>query len=98
MRISFETGQNFSAFLAARLIFVTVLLGVAAIFRPVNGSLLNYLALFAANSLLSLGGWELYRRWPLRKLLKGCTLTMAVVLDTLALYYTGGGLNVFMFL
>ena len=98
MRISFETGKNFSAYLAARLIFVTVLLGVAAIFRPAAGNLLTYLALFAANSALSLGGWEWYRQWPSLKLLKGVTLTLAVVLDTLALYYTGGGLNVFMFL
>ena len=77
---------------------MTVLLGVAAIFRPAAGNLLTYLALFAANSALSLGGWEWYRQWPSLKLLKGVTLTLAVVLDTLALYYTGGGLNVFMFL
>ncbi len=98
MRINFESGQNFSAFLGARLVFVTVLLGVAAVFRPVEGSLGAYLALFAANAILSLGGWEGYRRNRFPRLLQSITLTLAVMLDTLVLYYTGRGASVFLFL
>jgi two-component system sensor histidine kinase PilS (NtrC family) len=98
MRIIFETGQNFSAYLAARLVFVTVLLGVAAIFQRAPGSLVTYLILFGANACLSLGGWEGYRRHRFPQLLQSVTLTAAVVLDTLVLYYTGRGVSVFVFL
>lgn len=98
MRINFEFGQNFSAFLGARLVFVTVLLGVAALFRHAGGSLGTYFALFAANAMLSLGGWEGYRRNRFPQLLQSITLTLAVVLDTLVLYYTAGGASVFLFL
>ena len=98
MRIIFETRQNFSAFLAARLIFVTVLLGVAAIFQPGNGRLTTYAALFAANALLSIGGWEAYKWRNFTGLLQVVALTLAVVMDTLVLYYTGRAASIFLFL
>lgn len=98
MRIVLEAGQNFSAFLAARLIFITVLLGVGVFFRTPDSGLLPYLSLFAANTLLCLGGWEWYRRQRLLSVVKWLTMTLAVLLDTLLLYYVGRGDTVFVFL
>jgi two-component system sensor histidine kinase PilS (NtrC family) len=98
MRLVFDAGQNFSAFLSARLIFVTVLLAVGALFRPPGTGWTPYLALFAANTVLSLGGWEWYRSERFIRHLKWLTLTLAVVLDTLVLYYTGRTGTLFVFL
>jgi two-component system sensor histidine kinase PilS (NtrC family) len=57
-----------------------------------------YLALFAANTVLSLGSWEWYRSERFIQHLKWLTLTLAVVLDTLVLYYTGRTGMLFVFL
>jgi two-component system, NtrC family, sensor histidine kinase PilS len=97
MRIISETGPNFSTYLAARLIFVTVLLGVAAIFRR-EGEVLPYLLLFACNAVLSIGSWEWYRRHRQVVWSRWMALTSAVALDTLVLYYTGGADSEFLFL
>ncbi|RPH92633.1 PAS domain-containing protein [candidate division KSB1 bacterium] len=98
MRIVSETSQNFSTFLAARLIFVTVLLGVAFIFRPGGAGPYPYILLFALNAMLSLGCWEWFRFRRLAVRVKWIALTGAVVLDTLVLYYTGGANSEFVFL
>jgi two-component system sensor histidine kinase PilS (NtrC family) len=98
MRISFETGKNFSTFLAARLVFATVLLGVAALFRAEHTSAWPYLILFAANTALSLGCWEWFRLHPPARLLRWFALTAAVILDTFVLGYSGGAGSEFIFL
>ncbi|MBU1985110.1 PAS domain-containing protein, partial [bacterium] len=98
MRLIFETGRNFSTFLAARLIFVTVLLGLAILFRPTGQSVVPYLTLFAGNVILSLGAWEWFRRRRLVGSLKWVVLSSAVFLDTLVLQYTGGARSEFVFL
>ncbi|MDD5087189.1 MAG: histidine kinase dimerization/phospho-acceptor domain-containing protein [bacterium] len=98
MRLIFETKRNFSTFLAARLIFVTVLLGLAVIFRPTGQSAAPYIVLLTANVLLSLGCWEWFRRRQLSAALRWVVLTGAVFLDTLALRYTGGAESEFVFL
>jgi two-component system, NtrC family, sensor histidine kinase PilS len=97
MHITSETGPNFSTYLAARLIFVTVLLGVAALFRP-EGEVMPYLILFACNTILSIGSWEWYRRRRQVIWSRWVALTSAVALDTLVLYYTGGADSEFLFL
>lgn len=98
MRLIFETKRNFSTFLAARLIFVTVLLGLAMIFRPEGQSVVPHVSLLTANALLSLGCWEWFRRRQLSGALRWVVLTGAVFLDTLALRYTGGAQSEFVFL
>jgi two-component system, NtrC family, sensor histidine kinase PilS len=98
MRIIAETGQNFSTFLAARLIFVTALLGVAVIFRPSGDSLAEYLILFVSNAMLSVGCWEWFRRRRTDRSLRWFALSAAVLLDTLALHITGGSDSEFVFL
>jgi two-component system, NtrC family, sensor histidine kinase PilS len=98
MRIIAETGQNFSTFLAARLVFITALLGVAALFRQSGDSLVQYIVLFAANAMLSLGCWEWFRKRRSDVSLRWFALTAAVVLDTLALHFAGGPDSEFIFL
>lgn len=85
MRIVVETGQNFSTFLGARLVFVTVLLGAAALFEPRSETLLAYAVLFVVNTALSLGCWEWFRRRPRAVALRWVTLTGAVIVDTFML-------------
>lgn len=98
MRIVSATGPNFSTFLAARMVFVTVLLGVAMIFTPGGQNPITYLMLFGANATLSLGCWEWYRRSRHAAPVRWVALTGAVSLDTLVLYHTGGADSVFVFL
>jgi two-component system sensor histidine kinase PilS (NtrC family) len=98
MRFVSETGQNFSTFLAARMVFVTVLLGVALLFRTDGHGAWVYLLLVAANVSLSLGGWEWFRRSGSAALVRWIVLTAAVSLDTLVLYYAGGANSEFVFL
>jgi two-component system sensor histidine kinase PilS (NtrC family) len=98
MRIIFETGQNFSMFLAARLVFVTVLLGVAILFRSSGDPLFPCFALMAANASLSVGCWEWYRKARRVAPVPWFALTTAVILDTLVLFYTGRADTEFMFL
>lgn len=98
MRISFETRENFSTFLAARLVFATVLLGVGALFRGESSSTWPYWILFVANTALSLGCWEWFRHRPPATLLRWFALTVAVVLDTFILRCTGGARSEFVFL
>lgn len=98
MRIVYETGRNFATFLAARLVFVTVLLGAAALFTPAREARLWYLGLFAANTVLSLGCAEGFRRWPRAVPLRWLAMTGAVILDTLVLHITGGADSEFILL
>lgn len=98
MRLISETGQNLSAYLAARMVFVTVLLGVAALFRSNVSSEVPYLLLLLSNITLSLGCWEWYRRHRNSILLRWITLVTAVTLDTLVLRYAGGARSEFVFL
>ncbi|HEY3296247.1 MAG TPA: histidine kinase dimerization/phospho-acceptor domain-containing protein [bacterium] len=98
MRITFGTRENFSTFLAARLVFATVLLGVGGLFRTEADSAWPYWGLFFANTTLSLGCWEWFHRRPPAKAQSWFALTGAVVLDTLILRYTGGARSEFVFL
>jgi len=98
MRLVSETGQNFSTFLAARMVFVTVLLGVALFFRSGARGTMPYLMLFGANAALSLGSWEWFRRSGTAAFVRWIALTAAVCLDTLVLYYAGGANSEFVFL
>jgi two-component system sensor histidine kinase PilS (NtrC family) len=98
MRFVSETGQNFSTFLAARMVFVTVLLGVALFFRSGDRGALPYLMLFGANAALSLGCWEWFRRSGSAAYVRWIALTAAVSLDTLVLHYSGGANSEFVFL
>lgn len=98
MRLVSETGQNFSTFLAARMVFVTVLLGVALLFRSGAQGVVPYLLLIGVNAALSLGCWEWFRRCKLAAPVRWIALTGAVGLDTLVLYYGGGPNSEFVFL
>jgi two-component system sensor histidine kinase PilS (NtrC family) len=98
MRIVCETKQNFSMFLAARLVFVTVLLGVAALFVPAQTSRVPYWILLIANAAFSLGMWMWFRKRQPPSWMTGLSLTAAVILDTLALHYAGGADSEFVFL
>jgi two-component system, NtrC family, sensor histidine kinase PilS len=98
MRLISETGQNFSTFLAARMVFVTVLLGVALLFRSGAQGVVPYLTLMGANAALSLGCWEWFRRSKSAAPVRWIALTGAVGLDTLVLYYGGGANSEFVFL
>ncbi len=90
MKLVFETEQNFSAFLAARLIFVTVLLGAAALYRPAETSWGALAWLFVANAALSVGCAELHRRGRFQGASRWIALTGAVIVDTLVLRAAGG--------
>ncbi|MBI5059428.1 hypothetical protein HZB60_06570 [candidate division KSB1 bacterium] len=98
IKLVLETGQNFSAFLAARLIFVTVLLGIGLLYRADAVGAGPYLTLLAVNAGLSLGCWEWYRHRRLALLLQWFALSAAVIVDTLVLWYTGGSNSEFVFL
>ncbi|MFZ5434247.1 MAG: histidine kinase dimerization/phospho-acceptor domain-containing protein, partial [Calditrichota bacterium] len=98
MRLIFETGKNFSTFLAARMIFVTVLLGLAVLFRYGGQSVTPYLTLGAINAVFSLICWEWFRRKTLAGSLRWVALTGAVIIDTLVLHFTGGADSEFVFL
>lgn len=98
MRLVFDTGQNFSMFLAARVIFVTVLLGVAFLFRPGGEPPLDYAMLLLINTGLSLGCWQWFRRGGPAILLRWLALTAAVCIDTIVLRYAGGPDSEFIFL
>lgn len=93
-----DTRLNFRGFLAARLIFTTVLLGVAVFFRPTDAALTPYLILFGGNAVLCFGGWEWFSRMPRRTYSLWILLTVGVVLDTALLKYTSGAEGEFTFL
>lgn len=98
MRLIAETGQNFSGFLGARLLFVTVLLGVSFVFRVDNQSVIPHLMLFSANVALSLGCWEWYKKSTNSKSLLWFTAITSVVLDTILLRDIGGSNSEFVYL
>jgi two-component system sensor histidine kinase PilS (NtrC family) len=80
------------------MVFVTVLLGVAILFRDENVGAMPDLLLFLGNVTLSMAGWECYRRRRNSELLRWVTLIAAIGVDTLVLRHAGGANSEFVFL
>lgn len=99
MRIISDWERNFPQYLLARLLFVSVILGLALLFlaeSPADRRPL--LLLFSGNLFLAAAAGLWFKVRGAGTPLRWLTLSFGVVLDTVVIHYTGGAVSEFVFL
>lgn len=99
MGIVSDRTRNFPHYLVARVLFISVILGLALGFLARSpADRWPLLALFLGNLLLVASAELWFRVYGASTSLRWLTLSFGVVLDTAVIYYTGGAVNEFVFL
>ncbi len=99
MGIISDRERNFSPYLLARLLFVSVILGLALIFLAENSAdRWRLLALFSGNLFLVTAAGLWFKVRGADALLRWLLLSLGVALDTAVIHYTGGEVSEFVFL